>query len=105
MYFNGATLKNFGIRDIQRFFKEVEAEKSEYYVEKMYYALSQYIKDNRPELEKFYKEMVVVATPENLLEQAPKSMSQIKVNEMFRKLEAPLYTAQVRVIKCVILRQ
>lgn len=91
---NGATLKDFGIGDVQRFFKQLEEEKSEYYVEKMYYALLLYIKDNRPELEKFYKDMVVIATPENLLEQAPKSISQIKVNEIFRKLEAPLYTAQ-----------
>lgn len=59
----------------------------------MYYALLRYIKDNRSELEKFYKEMVIIATPENLLEQAPKSLSKIKVNEIFRELEAPLYTA------------
>lgn len=38
--------------------------------------------------------MIVIATPENLLEHAPKSINQIKVNEMFRKLESPLYTAQ-----------
>lgn len=92
---NGATLKNFGIGDIQGFFKELE-KKSEYYAEKMYYALLQYIKENRPELEQFYKDMVLIATPENLLEQAPKSMSQIKVNEIFRKLELPLFTAQGR---------
>lgn len=93
--FNGTTLNSFGIRDIQDFFKQLE-NKSEYYAEKIYYALLRYIKDNRPELENFYKDMVIIATPGNLLEQAPKSIGQIKVNEIFRKLESPLYTAQGR---------
>lgn len=91
---NGATLNNFGIGDVQGFFKQLEKKKSEYYVEKTYYALLKYIRDNRPELEKFYKDMVIIASPVNLLEQAPKSLSRVKVNEMFRKLEEPLYTAQ-----------
>jgi len=91
---NGATLNNFGIGDVQGFFKRLEKKKSEYYVEKTYYALLKYIRDNRPELEKFYKDMVIIASPVNLLEQAPKSLSRVKVNEMFRKLEEPLYTAQ-----------
>lgn len=91
---NGATLNNFGIGDVQGFFKQLEKKKSEYYVEKTYYALLKYIRNNRPELEKFYKDMVIIASPVNLLEQAPKSLSRVKVNEMFRKLEEPLYTAQ-----------
>lgn len=90
---NGATWDNFGISDVQTFFKK-QQDKSEYYVEKLYYAILRYVKDNRPELEKFYKDMVVIAKPENLLEHAPKSLNQIRVNEMFRKLESPLYTAQ-----------
>src|SRR5690606_9018184 len=91
---NGATLNNFGIGDVQGFFKQLEKKKSEYYVEKTYYALLKYIRDNRPELENFYKDMVIIASPVNLLEQAPKSLGRVKVNEMFRKLEEPLYTAQ-----------
>src|SRR5690606_7071373 len=91
---NGATLNNFGIGEVQGFFKQLEKKKSEYYVEKTYYALLKYIRDKRPELEKFYKDMDIIASPMNLLEQAPNYLNRVKVNEMFRKLEEPLYTAQ-----------
>ncbi|MGG3641519.1 tyrosine-type recombinase/integrase [Bacillus gobiensis] len=90
----GTDLKHFGITDVQDFFKIIEKTKSEYYVEKLYFAISQYIKHQRSELETFFKEMVVVATPENLLEKAPLSLTQTKVNEMFRKLEAPIFASE-----------
>ena len=90
---NGASLQNFGIADIQAFFKQ-QAGKSEYYVEKLYFALWKYIQAQRPELEKFYKEMVTVPKTADLLEHAPKALEMVRVNDMIRKLEIPLYAAK-----------
>lgn len=90
---NGATLTNFGITDVQNFFRELE-KKSEFYVEKVYFALLQFVKYQRPELEKFFKEMVSIPAPPKLLEYAPKALEQNKVNEILRKLEDPLFAAR-----------
>lgn len=91
---------SFDIQDVVAFFRHQEKmRKSTYYINKLYFALLQYVRAMVPDMEQDYFDWIQVTAPPNLLEISPKRLEQDVLDKLSKYLSDSIMNATTNLQK------